>query len=145
MNALKTARALGWVSLAIAATEFFGRKSVGPRLLGINEHPHLMRGLGLREAAAGATILSQHQVNPTLEAGLWSRVAGDVVDLTLLAFAATQTRKPLAFLSNALTVTGITVLDICCACAVHQQLKDKILESKPEEARAEGASSVLAH
>ena len=88
----------------------------------MDEHPLLMPALGVREAVAGLTILSQRQVTPTLAAGLWSRVAGDAMDLSLLAAAAPNTRKRTSFTSNALVVGIITALDIFYAVRIQRQL-----------------------
>lgn len=122
MQDIKAARALGWASLGIAATEVFGQGYVEEELLGIDEHPHLMQALGAREAIAGVTILSQKSITPTLAAGLWSRVAGDAMDLALLATAATRTRKPVTLAANTLVVLGITALDVFYAIRVQRQL-----------------------
>lgn len=122
MDDVKAARALGWASLGIAATEVFGQGYVEKELLGIDEHPHLLQALGAREAIAGVTILSQTAVTPTLAAGLWSRVAGDAMDIALLATAAAKTRKPVSLAANTLVVLGITALDVYLALRVQKKL-----------------------
>ena len=122
MTDLQVARGLGWVSLAIAATEILGQGTVERDLLGIDEHPLLLPALGVREAIAGLTLLSQHQITPTLAAGLWSRVAGDAMDLSLLAAAAPHTRRPGGFISNTLVVLGLTVADVYYALRVTRRL-----------------------
>lgn len=122
MNDLKIARGLGWLSLAIAATEIFGRRTVEKNLLGIDRHPVLMPAMGVREAVAGVTILSQRRITPTLAAGLWSRVAGDALDLSLLAAAAPTTRKPKSFTTNLLTVAAITAVDVYYAARISRRL-----------------------
>jgi hypothetical protein len=122
MNDLKTARALGWMSMGIAAAEILGRGWVERKLLGIHEHRQLMLGLGIREATAGATILSQRKVTATLAAGLWSRVGGDAMDLALLATAAPRSRRRLSLGANTLLVLGVTALDVCCAWRVQRHL-----------------------
>lgn len=124
MNDLRTARALGWASLAIAAVEIVGEGVVERDLLGIDDHPTLLRALGLREAVAGATILSQKAVTPTLAAGLWSRVAGDAMDLALLAAAGVKTRRPAALAASTLMVLGITALDVVAAVRIQRRLSD---------------------
>ena len=123
MDDFKTARALGWTSMAIAATEILGQGVVERDLLGIDEHPALLKALGMREAVAGATILSQKTITPTLAAGLWSRAAGDAMDLALLAAAGVRTRRPAALAASTLMVVGITALDIYAAVRVQQRLQ----------------------
>jgi hypothetical protein len=124
MEDITAARALGWASLVIAATEIFGQGPVEESMLGVDEHPLLMRALGVREAAAGAMILSQKEVTPMLAAGLWSRVAGDAMDLSLLAVAAPASCRRGRLSSNALVVLGITALDIFYALRVNRRLKN---------------------
>lgn len=122
MKDIQVARGLGWVSLAIAATEILGQGTVEKDLLGIDEHPLLLPALGVREAIAGVTLLSQKKITPTLAAGLWSRVAGDAMDLSLLAMAAPFTRKPSGFWANSLVVLGLTVADVYYALRVSRRL-----------------------
>jgi uncharacterized membrane protein len=67
-----------------------------------------MRTYGVRELAAGIGILSQERpVN-----WVWSRVAGDVVDLATLARARATSRGRTAATA---AVLGVTALDIMCA------------------------------
>ena len=76
-------------------------------------YPALLRGYGVREIAAGLMILGSRR--PAL--GLWSRVAGDAVDLATLAAAYSegdrdQRRK---VIGAAAAVLGVTALDVVCA------------------------------
>ena len=132
MDDLSTARALGWASLAIAATEILGQGVVEKDLLGIDPHPVQLPALGLREAVAGITILSQHAVTPTLAAGLWSRVAGDAMDVALLAAAAVRTRRPVALTFSTAMVLGITALDVCTAIRVQRTLAERMRQTAPD-------------
>ncbi len=135
MDNLKLARGLEWASLAIAATEIFGQGKVERDLLGTDEYPALLPALGLREAVAGATILSQTSITPTLAAGLWARVVGDAMDLTLMSGAARQTRKPLNLSVSTAMVVAITSLDVLCATRVHQQLAASSGKFMPRRAK----------
>ena len=128
MQDVTFARALGWASLLIAATEIFGQGRVEHDLLGIKDHPTLLKALGLREAAAGATILSQTTLTPLLAAGVWARVAGDAMDLGLLAAAVPSNRKPGALTASTMMVLGITALDVLCAVRVQRALKQPALK-----------------
>ena len=140
MTDLQVARGLGWVSLAIAATEILGQGTVERDLLGIDEHPLLVPALGVREAVAGVTLLSQQAITPTLAAGLWSRVAGDAMDLSLLAAAAPHTRRPGGFVANTLVVLGLTVADVYYALRVTRRLAMAKVDVKHRAALDENTS-----
>ncbi len=76
------ARALGIFSLGLGVTQLVAPRALG-RMIGVGEHPELMRGLGMREITSGVGILS----NERTAEWLWTRVAGDVMDLALLSRA----------------------------------------------------------
>lgn len=75
--------------------------------------PGLLRAYGLRELLSGVGILTNRR--PAF--WLWSRVAGDTVDLATLAAAyanaGADDRKKI--LASAGAVLGVTVLDVLCA------------------------------
>lgn len=102
------ATALGWFSIGLGVAQLLAPRSVS-RMTGIQESPALMRTIGLREITAGVGILSQRN-----RAGwLWTRVAGDIMDLTLLGRArhlpsGGRNRAAIA----AAAVTGVAVLDL---------------------------------
>ena len=84
------ARFLGWFSLGLG-----GAQLVAPRLIcrlvgasGNGRSREVMRLTGARELVQGVGIL----VRPRPTAWLWSRVAGDCVDLSLLAASAAKNR-----------------------------------------------------
>jgi hypothetical protein len=129
MNDLQAARALGWASLGIAAAEAFAHRQVSDDLLGTDDHPTLMKALAAREAAAGVTILSQTAVTPTLAAGLWSRVAGDALDLALLGLAAARTRRPAELSATTATVLAITAADVWVAWRDSRRLASQAARS----------------
>jgi uncharacterized membrane protein len=80
---------------------------------GEGKHTGLIRLYGLREIAAGLMIFSQGR-KPA--AGVWSRVAGDAIDLATLAAAAVNPRTNKAGVAFAtVNVLGVTALDIMCA------------------------------
>ena len=108
------ARGLGWATLGIAAMELLATESV-EQLLGIDHHHGLIRGFGLRELAAGVALLSQTEVTPVLKAGVWARLAGDVIDGVAMAAAARTTRNPAGFAVASTLVAGIVALDVWAA------------------------------
>ena len=108
------ARGLGWATVAIAATELFATERV-EQLLGIDHHHTLLHTFGVRELAAGLMLLSQDKPTPTLKAGIWVRVGGDLIDGVALAAAARKTRNPVGFAVASTLVAGIVALDVWAA------------------------------
>lgn len=88
----RLARFLGWFSVGLGAAEVAAPRAMC-RLVGANgkgKAPAVMRAMGVRELAAGAGILTR--ARPTNF--MWSRVAGDALDLALLgAVAAMRNRR----------------------------------------------------
>lgn len=114
MNAYdKLARALGWFSLGLGLAELFAPRRIA-RTLGMKGKEPLIRAYGAREIASGMLSLS-----PDKQAGLWSRVAGDGLDVaTLLGGLGRNNRKRNNVAFVLLMVLGLTVLDIVGAQAV---------------------------
>lgn len=120
MDDVKTARALGWASIGIGLTEIAATDWL-EETLGLDEHDTLIKGLGVREALAGVAILTQRRPSPQLTAGVWSRVAGDAMDLALLGAAARETRRPQGLAIATAMVLGITCLDVLCALRLQRR------------------------
>lgn len=118
MNHTPSARALGWVSVGIALAEIFAPGKL-ERMLGVSNHQALLRSMGFRELASGLSILASPTATgrptPAMAAGVWSRVAGDLLDLALLGAAAKETRRPASLATAAAMVLGVTVLDYIVA------------------------------
>jgi len=76
------ARALGWLSIAIGAAQLLAPQRVA-RAAGVPDRTLAVRGSGVREIATGVALLNSER--PTT--WMWARVAGDVLDATLLARA----------------------------------------------------------
>lgn len=114
MDVSQIARGLGWFSIGLGLAEILmpGRLS---RFIGVKEDDDnlaLLRFYGFREIGAGIGILSQ----PQEPMWLWSRVAGDVVDLSSLLKAMNSEENDNGRLLGALlAVAGVTALDIYCA------------------------------
>ncbi|MEP6657094.1 MAG: SRPBCC family protein [Betaproteobacteria bacterium] len=107
----RLARALGWFSVALGVAEVMAPRRVG-KAIGFDRHPGLMQAVGLREIASGIGILTlQRQPD-----WLWSRVAGDAVDLALLGAAMNSKRSNRGRLVAAtVAVAGVAALDIYCS------------------------------
>jgi hypothetical protein len=104
-------KGLGWMSLGLGAAALFaGGRIAGA--LGLENKSNLVRLIGVREVASGIMTLS-----PDRTTGLWSRVAGDVMDVMLVATALDappSRQRDNAKLALA-AATGIAVLDIIAA------------------------------
>ena len=134
MNKVELSRALGWLSVALGVTELVAAK----RLAEAVGHPAaepIIRGFGAREVSTGVLILS----NPVEPVGLWARVAGDALDLAVLAQGlrqaedradegedGTPARTGAAVALAA--VAGVTILDLLCA-GMLQRRDARILET----------------
>jgi uncharacterized membrane protein len=100
-------QALGWFSLGLGVAQLLVPRAIS-RASGLGAHPNFIRACGARELASGVGILSGRKTSRWL----WSRVAGDVADLTLLGTAARAGgvhRTRLAWIAAA--IIGITALD----------------------------------
>jgi hypothetical protein len=103
------ARFLGWFSIALGTAQVAAPRALS-KLVGAGGEgrtPRVMRALGVRELAQGAGILTR----PRPTAWLWSRVAGDAVDLALLAVVGTKNRKARTAFAVA-NVLMVTVPDV---------------------------------
>lgn len=107
----KIATGLGWFSIGLGVAELIAPDSVA-RLVGVkptSTSRTLLRVAGARELAAGLGILSNDQ--PT--GWVWSRVAGDVIDLSMLGSAMNRNDTDRSRLNAATAaVIGVTALDI---------------------------------
>ncbi len=107
------ATALGWFSIGLGLSEVVAPRRVA-RLIGIEDDPReraILRALGVREIMSGIAILSQPRAR-----WVWSRVAGDAMDLALLgtALASDRTERPRTSVATA-AVLGVTALDVLCS------------------------------
>ena len=111
-NAKRLARGLGWFSLALGTTELLAPKFIA-RISGVSENrTGLIRLYGLREIASGIGIFAQK--NPA--GALWSRVAGDALDLTSLGIACTAPDANRGLITFATAnVLAVTALDVIAA------------------------------
>lgn len=107
-GAAPLAKALGWFSIGLGVAQLLAPRTVS-RLAGVEEHPALMRSLGMRELAVGVGALADSRQ----DRWMWARVAGDAMDLAMLGNAArapAAQRSRLTFATAA--VAGIMALDV---------------------------------
>ncbi|HSC99794.1 MAG TPA: SRPBCC family protein [Casimicrobiaceae bacterium] len=119
MDPRRLARGLGWFSLSLGLVEVLAPRFVSRLIGGRGDNTGLIRLYGMREIMSGMIIFGQG-AKPAV--GLWSRVAGDAIDIATLAAAASSssTRKgPLAFATA--NVLGVTALDVYCAQELARQ------------------------
>ena len=111
-SAKRLAKGLGWFSVGLGLAELLAPRTIA-NITGVSkERTGLIRLYGLREIASGVTIFAQEK--PT--EGVWSRVAGDALDLASLgmAFTAPNAKKGRLAFATA-NVLAVTALDVMCA------------------------------
>jgi hypothetical protein len=103
------AQFLGWFSIGLGSTQLAAPRALS-RIVGASADglaPRLMRLMGVRELTQGVGILTR----PRPTAWLWSRVAGDALDLSLLALIAAKNRRARTAVPIA-NVVAVTVADV---------------------------------
>ena len=114
----KMAKGIGMFSIALGLAEVLAPAKMG-ELIGVSDrYRTFLPLLGIREIAHGIGIMSQ--TKPT--ESVWSRVAGDALDLAFLgsAFAGKENNKR-RLTGATIAVLGVTALDIMCATALSKQ------------------------
>lgn len=108
---IELARALGWFSIGLGMAEMLAPRRMAD-LTGVR-HPGLLQAFGAREIASGIAILGCSR--PV--GALWSRVAGDAMDVAILvtALAGSEGEERRRALIALAAVTGVTVLDVVCS------------------------------
>ncbi|RBP13867.1 hypothetical protein DFR50_111129 [Roseiarcus fermentans] len=119
----RVARSLGWFSIALGLTELFAPGAIA-RTLGLDGRKGLVRAYGAREIGAGVVSLSTER-----SLGLWSRVAGDALDLATLAPALGRDNPKRRAAALAFTlVAGVALIDVVAAgsaTAVHARAPNR--------------------
>jgi uncharacterized membrane protein len=123
----RVANGLGWFSIGLGAAELLMPDQMA-RIIGIRENDKrrkILRTYGLREMAAGVGILAQRDSGRAPY--VWSRVAGDLMDLSSLgaSFGSRGSNKGRLTFATA-AVLGVTALDVMCSA----QLSNGSAESR---------------
>jgi hypothetical protein len=113
------ARSLGWLSIALGALELL-RPRDSADAAGSSSSRGLVQAYGLREITTGIGLLTARDPEPWL----WARVGGDALDLaTLITDLRSSNPKSRQTAIAIAAVLGVTVLDVLCAKAAHEQSK----------------------
>ena len=111
----RLAKGLGWFSIGLGVTQLLAPQLL-TRTLGLRGREGLMRVFGAREIASGMLTLSTEK-----QAGMTSRVVGDLLDLAVLGAALGSHNRKRDNAGVALAMTaGLTLIDI----AVRKALAD---------------------
>jgi uncharacterized membrane protein len=140
-RAHQQARALGWFSLGLGLTQVLTPGGVS-RAIGLKDGPLCrltMRALGLREITSGIGILSR----PRPTGWMLARLAGDVMDVALLAQGLTsrrarKTRLPVAIAS----VVGVGALDYLVGRRLRQADREGLALPRARELEVTSAITV---
>jgi competence ComEA-like helix-hairpin-helix protein len=130
MEERRLAAGLAWLGIGIGIAEIAAPRSMG-RTLGMENRRGTLRAFGLREIATGAGILARrNQVT-----WLWGRVAGDLLDLAVLATAPARREKRRNVALAAAVVGGTLAMDILCARRLAE--RDRPMPRREEQRVAE--------
>lgn len=111
MNGTQRATGLGWFSLGLGLMEIAAPQLI-EQTLRVKGQSGLLRVLGVRELISGAGILLQSRPTPWV----WSRVAGDVMDVALLVAGLGKNPVQRSRIAGATgVVVAIGLLDLACA------------------------------
>lgn len=133
----KLANALGWLSLGLGLAGLAAPGEVA-RLIGVRNderNREVLRTVGVREIISGIGILAQPRPAPWL----WTRVAGDMMDLALLARAlGSEPEEKERLAATTAVIAGVTAVDLYCS----QQLSRSANGTSEQEGQHEGAHRV---
>ena len=122
---------LGWFSVGLGLSQLIAPDGMA-RLIGMrptDKTRDTMRALGMREITSGMGILSQKRQADWL----WSRVAGDAMDLALLGRVTADTHDGRQRNTAAiLAVAGVTALDVLAATQTGKRT-GSLLQGRPDD------------
>jgi uncharacterized membrane protein len=127
----RLATGLGWFSIGLGLAELLAPTAMA-RLVGLAEGEQsrrLVQGLGLRELTSGVGIIA----NPRPAGWMWSRVAGDLMDLAVLGAAMrADESRPGRLAAAGAAVVGVAALDVLCAQRLSQRGREETGSALPD-------------
>ena len=132
MNEYQLARNLGAFSIGLGLAEILFPRQLA-RLIGVSEeHDKTLQLLGLREIASGLGIMQGKPAH-----FLWSRVAGDVMDLGLLSAALNSEDSDRKRVRDAMiAVAAVTAVDLLASALHSRSFEDPAWrDERPMESR----------
>jgi uncharacterized membrane protein len=112
-SAERLAHGLAWFSVSLGLAELLAPRLISRLVGGNGRYTNLIRFYGLRELMSGLMIFGQGN-RPA--AAVWSRVAGDAVDIATLVAAGASPRMNRGGVAVAAAgVLGVAALDVYCA------------------------------
>lgn len=113
---------LGWFGIGLGLVELTAPRGLSNMIGAPPGHEGLIRTMGLREIVSGVSIVTQREP----AAGVWSRVAGDMLDLALLGGALTSRRSQSGRLVAAtVSVAAAMLLDVVIAQQLSRGVKTR--------------------
>jgi hypothetical protein len=111
MNDRTASKALGWAGIGIGLVELAAPGWLGRRLGLGADGAKVLRALGVREVLSGLGTV----VPPDPGPGLWSRLAGNVMDLAALGVAVRKSERRGMVVGALVAVAAIGALDAVVA------------------------------
>lgn len=131
MNDIQLSKILGLFSLGLGALELVASRRIAAAL-GVGS-PGLIKTLGVREIAAGIMVLNK----PDTAMPVWSRVAGDALDVAVLATGLDHGNPQRGGAAAAMAfVLATTVLDVAVAASLNQREQIALQTARRTRVRA---------
>ena len=128
-------RALGWLSLGLGIAAMFRSRSLGAAI-GMESREGALKMMGTHELVSATGLLGSRNPTPWL----WSRVAGDVMDLAMLGRASIQRSRRNRALAALGVVAAVTAVDVGASVSV---MRRKQLRRYGSTAASRGAEGVI--
>ncbi|MDP5279216.1 hypothetical protein Q9Q95_09810 [Sphingomonas sp. DG1-23] len=116
MDYKKLGLGLGLFSIALGAVELIASRRIA-KALGPGARRDVVQAFGVREIAAGATLLAA----PAHATAVWNRVGGDVMDLGALGVAARKAPANKVIWGALAFVVAATALDMVTALGLDRE------------------------